>query len=196
MIEDRLKPGEHLCSFYENKMEQFQIVLPFLKEGLDRGEKCLYVADENTVAEIKAGLLMHGVDVGRYLMSGQLSIITKKQAYLREGEFDAAAMITFLTSAVDEALKEGYTGFRGTGEMTWILQDIRNMDAFWEYEARLSTAFRNRPARILCQYDTKRFLGNIVVEVLKTHPRVLLGLDLYENPFYERKVPPLGMVSP
>jgi len=196
LIGGYLKAGDHLCSFYESKTEQFQIVLPLVKEGLDNGERCLYVADENTVAEVKAGLLMHGVDVGRYLRSRQLNVVTKRQAYLRLGRFDPDAMISFLDAAVNEALNGGYSAFRGAGEMTWILEDLRSLDHFWEYEAMLNAAFKDRPTRFLCQYNAKRFFGDMIVRVLRTHPRVLLGLDLYENPFYEPVAPPLGMVNP
>ncbi len=184
-IEAHLKLGDHLCSFYENKVEQFQIVLPFLKEGLAKEEKCLYIADENTAEEIKAGLLMHGVDVGAILKSGQLKIVTSREAYIRLGKFDPEAMVSFLVSAAKEALSEGYAGLRVAGEASWILRDMSSLDAFIDYEAMVNEALRNLPAKALCQYNTKMFFGNILVKVLKTHPRVLLGLDLYENPFYE-----------
>jgi hypothetical protein len=37
---------EHCCLIYETEEEQFAAALPFLRSGLDRGEKCLFVADE------------------------------------------------------------------------------------------------------------------------------------------------------
>jgi len=184
-IERRLKPGDHLCSFYENKTEQFQVVLPFLKRGLDLGEKCAYIADENTVAEIKAGLLAHGVDVGRRLESGQLTVVTAREFYLRLGRFDPRAMMSFVISAVNEAVREGYPGLRVAGESTWILKDLNSLDDFLEYETMGNAALRNLPVKALCQYNVNRFLGSIIMKVLQTHSRVLLGLDLYENPFCE-----------
>lgn len=188
-IESRLRSGEHLCAFYENKMEQFRMALPFIERGLALGEKCLYIADENTVAEIKAGLLMHGVDVERHLSSAQLAILTKRESYLRLGAFDPKAMISFWDAAINEALRQGYPGLRATGEASWILQDLSSTEVFWEYEAMLNAGFGDRPVKILCQYNTKRFFGDIVVRALRTHPRVLLGLDLYENPFCEPITP-------
>ncbi len=184
-IEGRLRLGDHLCSFYEDRKQQFQIVIPFIKDGLRKREKCLYVVDENTAAEISAGLLMHGISVQHYLERSQLSIVTSRESYLRLGRFDANAMISFISSALEEALGQGYSGLRGAGEMSWILRDLDSLDDFFRYEERLSTAFRRLPVKLLCQYNTKKFFGNILMQVLKTHPRVLLGLDLYENPFCE-----------
>jgi signal transduction histidine kinase len=37
---------EHLCSIYDNESEHFAVALPFIRTGLARGEKCVYVADE------------------------------------------------------------------------------------------------------------------------------------------------------
>lgn len=184
-VEDYLKPGDHLCSFYETKEEQFQIVLPFLANGLAKAEKCVYLTDENTAAEIKAGLLMRDVPVGRYLQSGQLRIVTARDSYLRDGRFDPHAIISFFSSSIDEAVKEDYTGLRVAGETSWILRDLRSLDDWIAWEAMVNVAFRNRPFKGLCQYNVKRFFGDMVVKVLKTHPRVLLGLDLFENVFYE-----------
>jgi len=184
-FEDRLRPGEHLCFFYESKQEQFRVVFPFLGSGLAKGEKCLYIADENSAAEIKAGLLVQGVDVDRCLTSGQLSIITAGESYLHLGRFDADDMISLLTLTMSEALREGYPGVRGAAEMTWILRGSGSPDDLWKFEAGLNAACKGLPFKCLCQYNSRRFLGDIVMKVLRTHPRVLLGLDLYENPFYE-----------
>jgi hypothetical protein len=103
LVEAEIKSGEHLCSFYENKMEQFQIVIPFLVQGLARNEKCLYIADENTIEEVKAGLVMYGVDVEERLRSGQLNILTAAESYLRPGKFMLDDMILQLDSFVDDA---------------------------------------------------------------------------------------------
>jgi len=179
-LEDHVNPGDYLCSFYEDKMEQFQVVLPFLKEGLAKGEKCLYLADENTAAEIKAGLLMHGVDVGSHLKSRQLTVVTKRETYLPRGRFDPNAMVSYLISAVDAALREGYSGFRFAGEAAWMLQDLSSLDDLIEYERMLCKALGSRPVKALSQYNARRFFSNTLMKLLKLHPRVLLGRDLYE----------------
>jgi len=181
LVESRLKSGDHLCSFHETKMEQAQLIFPFLKAGLAKREKCLYIADESTPEEIKAGLLMHGMGVQSHLRSGQLSILTVRQSYLRSGRFDPEAMISFWASAVDEALREGYSGLRATGETSWILHEPRSLGDLLQYEGRLNETVRNLPAKLLCQYNAKRFLADVIIKVLKAHPRFLLGLDLRET---------------
>ena len=43
---------EHLCLIYDTQEEQFAAALPYLRTGLERGEKCLYIVDENTAAAV------------------------------------------------------------------------------------------------------------------------------------------------
>lgn len=187
LIEAEIKPGEHICSFYENKMEQFQIIIPFIIEGLVRKEKCLYIADENTVEEIKAGLHMHGIDVDQNLRTGQLNIMTARESYLKSSRFILDDMISQLNSFVDQALNEGYSGARVSGEMTWLIRNLSSLEEFQEYEKTLNEVFAKRPVKLLCQYNSKKFFGNIILGALKTHPRVLIGLDLYKNVYYRHK---------
>jgi hypothetical protein len=186
LIEAEIKPGEHLCFFYENKTEQFQIVIPFLIEGLARKEKCLYIADENTVEEVKAGLLMHGVDVDQNMKTGQFNVITARDSYLKPGRFILEDMISQLDSFVNQALNEGYSGARVAGETTWLIRNLSSLKDFQEYEKTLNEVFAKRPVKLLCQYNSKKFFGDVILGALKIHPRVLIGLDLYTNVYYRR----------
>lgn len=186
LVEARIKPGEHLCSFYESKEEQFQIAFPFILEGLAKNEKCLYIADDNSVDEIKAGLLLHGIDVEECLKTGQLNIMTAKESYLKHGKFILDDMILQIDSFVYRAINEGYSGVRATGEVTWLIRELSFLEEFLEYEKTLNEVFRHKPVKLLCQYNSKKLFGNIILGALRTHPRVLIGLALYENVYDER----------
>jgi len=186
LVEAKIKPGEHLCSFYESKEEQFQIAFPFILEGLAKNEKCLYIADDNSVDEIKAGLLLHGIDVEECLKTDQLNIMTANESYLKHGRFILDDMILQIDSFVYRAINEGYSGVRATGEVTWLIRELSFLEEFLEYEKTLNEVFRHKPVKLLCQYNSKKLFGNIILGALITHPRVLIGLALYENVYYKR----------
>ena len=54
---EQLAPRTHLCSIYETPEEHFAVAVPFIKIGLDRGEKCIYIADDGTDAAVRETLL-------------------------------------------------------------------------------------------------------------------------------------------
>lgn len=187
LIEAKINQCDHLCSFYENKEEQFQVVIPFLVEGLEKKEKCLYLGDETTLAEIKAGLVLHGIDVNHFMEIGQLSFMTANESYLRPGKFSLDSMISQLKEFSESAQTDGYEGSRVAGEVTWLIRQLDSLDEFFEYEATLDNIFSKKPIKMLCQYNSKKFFGNVIVRALQTHQRVLIGLNLFENIYYKHK---------
>jgi hypothetical protein len=52
------------------------------------------------------------------------------------------------------------------------------------YEAKINRFAPMYPQILLCLYDLERFTGDVIVDVLKTHPKVLIGNMVIENPFY------------
>ena len=66
----RLKQGDHVCLIYENTAEQLAAAVPFIKEGLARGERCIYAADGPFVDEAVRTLVAAGVDVTHEFQRG------------------------------------------------------------------------------------------------------------------------------
>ncbi|MCC6553325.1 MAG: MEDS domain-containing protein [Polyangiaceae bacterium] len=181
----RVTAGSHLCLVYESVEEQLAAVVPFIKAGLARGERCVYIADDRSVAEIHLALSQAGVDVARELSRGALSILTKREAYLRSGTFDPDAMIAFLRASMEQAVADGFTGLCATGEMTWALGPEIGNERLIEYENLLNQFFPGSRAHAVCQYNRHRFRPDIIRDVLRTHPVAVVGGLVCPNVFYE-----------
>jgi len=79
----------------------------------------------------------------------------------------------------------GEFGFaRAVGEMTWALRQPPGVDELVTYESRLNRFLPRYPQVILCLYELDRFSGEVLVDVLKTHPKVLLGGIVLDNRYY------------
>jgi PAS domain S-box-containing protein len=180
-----LKQGDHICLIYETMAEQMAGAIPFLKDGLARGERCLYVADDRTVEAIAQALAAAGVDVAHERQRGALWMLTKQDCYLKSGRFDPQAMIDFLRSAQTETLAEGFSGLRATGEMTWALGAEIGCDRLIEYEALLNDLLIKSRSTFICQYNRTRFDPAVIHDVLRTHPIAILGDQVCPNPYYE-----------
>lgn len=106
---ERLSVHDHLCLIYETQEEQFAAVVPFMRIGLERGEKCIYIADENTAASVLSAMRSEGIEVESAINRGALVITSKRETYLRSGFFDPDAMIRFLKEAADKAKSEEFS---------------------------------------------------------------------------------------
>ena len=184
---EKIDVHDHLCLIYETPEEQFAAVIPYMRIGLQRGEKCIYIVDDNTAARVIAEMKAAGIDVQTAVDTGQLAVISKQDAYLKQGYFDPELMIGFLKRATEEAKASGFTALRATGEMTWMLGGDPGSERLMEYEAKLNYFFPNNDALAICQYNRARFTPAVIKDVISTHPLVIYGGLVCRNFYY---VPP------
>lgn len=193
-VVSKLGLHEHLCVIYDTQEEQFAAALPYLRTSLERGEKCLYIVDENTAAAVLDALGKGGTDVDRYLRSDALTIANKEETYLEQGRFEPDWMISFLTEATAEAGAARFSRVRTIlAEMTWALGTSNSTAKLIEYESKLNQFFRDHDARALCQYNRTRFSPELLLGVIHTHPLVVYGSMVCKNPYY---VPPDEFLKP
>ena len=180
---DHEHANDHFALIYGSQAEQFAAAIPFIRNGLERGERCLYIADENSEEDILDAMRNHGIDVDTALESGSLSVHTKQETYLRNGTFDPGEMIAFLADAIDETRGE-YEGLRTTGEMAWILDDDAHIEDLIEYEAKLNHLLSDESCVSLCQYNRERFPADVIRDVISTHPLVIHDGRISHNVYY------------
>ena len=190
---EKLDIHDHLCLIYETREEQFASIIPFMRIGLERGEKCIYIVDDNTADAVLTAMHSEGINVQSAIKSGALVIATKQDAYLKNGYFDPDWMIYFLKETTDATKAAGFKALRVTGEMTWALGNDHGVDRLIEYESKLNYFFPHSDVLAICQYNRNRFKPDIILEVIHTHPIVIYGDMVCENLYY---IPPDEFLKP
>ncbi len=176
-----LKPGDHVCSFYEDPADQLARVVEFVKAGLARGFRCLYITSDHTIDEVRDALTAAGVHVGREQERGALRLMTGRDAYLPNGEFRPQAMIDFFRSEERRAQEEGFAGLWGSGETSWALGREPGCDRLIAYEGLLDQLAGLRNSIILCQYNDLLLDRPCIHDVLQSHPDGVLWADVAER---------------
>jgi signal transduction histidine kinase len=184
---EQLGPHDHFCSIYESPEEHYAVAIPFMRMGLDRGEKCIYIADDGTLDNVRHAMQSEGIDVERAIESNSLTLATKDQAYLKRGSFDPDWMFTFWKEATDLAMSEGFPALRVTGETEWVVRGGRGLERWMEYESRLTHALSENNCSALCQYNRHCFSPELILDVIRTHPVVIYRGTVCRNLYY---VPP------
>ncbi len=178
--------GDHVCTLFSTPEEQLQAAVDYIRGGLERGERCLYVCCERGVPEFRAALTKSGIDVAKEEERGALQLLTKHDGHLNGGSFDPDKMISMLHAAVKDALDAGFAGLCAAGDMSWLLDEAPGSERLAEYEARLNHFYQNNRALGLCQYNRNTLPDAALDHGLATHPYVRMeGPILLENPFYE-----------
>jgi hypothetical protein len=71
--------------------------------------------------------------------------------------------------------------------MEWALVALPGVDDLIEYEVRVNYLIPKYEDVVICTYDLTKFGASVVMDALRTHPAVIIGGLLQENPFF---VPP------
>ncbi|APX96805.1 MEDS domain-containing protein [Natronorubrum daqingense] len=184
---DHARSTDHYAFIYDNDdgVDQLALAASFVRQGLERGERCLYVADDNSRGDVLTAMRSNGIDVDDALESGSLSLLTPAEMYSQDGEFDPEAMLEFWEETLAESKADGFTGLRATAEMTWAVGERASDEALVEYEALLNPLYRNEEYTVLCQYNRDEFSDAVVEDVLETHPYITLEDGVSENVYYE-----------
>ncbi len=180
----QLKPGDHLCCIYESQEEWQGLIKPFIGLGLERREKIIYIVDSTTAEKVLRSLLENRLESKLYSESGQLIFLNADQAYMQEGIFDPERMISFLQEQTERAINEGYSALRITGEMSWAVRGLPGSERLIEYESKLNDFLSRSKCLAICQYDRRRFEPRVILDLLTTHPIIIIGTEFFDNFYY------------
>jgi hypothetical protein len=179
----RLGRHRHACAFFSSRDEEYETLLPFVCDGINRGEKAFHIVDPSLKDDHHARLARAGVDVPGSQQSGQLEVRVWEQAYLRDGRFDQKRMLELIQEVLDGGRAQ-YPLTRLVAHMEWALTDRPGVGDIVEYESRLNRLLPSYDDPVICTYDTSKFGGDVIVAMMRTHPVIIVGGVLHENPFY------------
>jgi hypothetical protein len=177
-------PHRHICAFFHDEDEESRVLLPFIKEGLERGEKALHIVDPMLRCQHGRRLEAQGLPIADAQRRGQFVVRGWDEVYLAGGCFDPERMLATMEQTLTGAQREGFPQTRVICHMEWALEDHPGVDRIVEHETRCNVMWRRLGDPVICVYDLNRFSGGVVMGILRAHPMILIGPVLHENPFY------------
>jgi hypothetical protein len=183
-LQGKFHLGQHLCSIYKTDEQEFSPLILYFSEALKANQKCVYILDNHTENEIKEVFANENIEINTYQNKRQFKFVTKETTYLKDGYFDVDKMINFIKESGEEALKEGFSGLRGTGGISWAINDKSIMEKMFDYELKLNKRLFDSKISALCQYDERFFPKEFLVKVIRSHPYFIIYGKYYENKYF------------
>lgn len=174
----------HVCAFVRDPTEADAVLDPFVRDGVEQGDRLVYLVDTAAPAAPLARLRRLGYDTPSLVADGRAEVRTWAETYLRTGGFDQDDMLGQLEELLDTTPEPR---IRLVADMGWAAEDRETADGLIDFEARANFLHARHRHVVICAYDTSRFDGAFIIDILRTHPMVLIGGILQENPFF---VPP------
>jgi hypothetical protein len=177
----------HICAFFNSIDDQHRVLRPFMKDGFDRRDKAIHLVDPERREEHLRWLAEAGIHVDEAMSTGQLEVWSWQDGPLRGDRFDQKIWLASFEQALKSGPAAGYAQTDFFAHMEWGLADFPGLDDFIEFETRVNYVVPKYENAAICAYDLSKFNASVVMDALRTHPLVIIGGLLYENPFF---VPP------
>jgi hypothetical protein len=177
----------HVCAFFNNDEEEYRVLLPFIQDGLKSGDKAVHVLNPQQRQYHLQRLTAAGIDPTAAQQSGQLELRVNSEVYLPDGRFDQDRMLQVFEQLASGNAGGGFPLSRICCRMDWSVEGRSHVDDVIEFESRVNEVWRHHDDAVICTYHLKQFGGDAVIDIMRTHPMVIIGGILQHNPFY---VPP------
>jgi MEDS: MEthanogen/methylotroph, DcmR Sensory domain len=178
----------HVCAFFNTIDEEHRVLGSFFKDGFDHGEKAIHIVESGNREEYLKGLAETGINVQEVMEAGRLEVLPWTDMYVRNHQFDQDAMLATVEDLIQSGAAAGYPRTRLVGHhMDWLFRDKPAVNNLLEYEARLNGVLSKYDDPVICNYDLSIVGASVAMDIMRTHPLVIIGGLLRENPFF---VPP------
>jgi hypothetical protein len=188
----RLDHVRHVCAFFNSDEEEYRVLLPFIKDGFDCGDKAVHVVNPDQQHDHLRRLASVGIDANAAAKMGQLELRANTETYLREGRFDQDRMLQAFEQIASGNANDGFPLSRIVCRMDWVVENGNYVDDVVEFESRVNEVWSRHDDAVICTYHLSRFGGEAVIDIMRTHPLVIIGGILQQNPFF---VPPQHFIQ-
>ncbi|HZC52668.1 MAG TPA: MEDS domain-containing protein [Mycobacterium sp.] len=157
-----MRPHDHIGWVFSNPDKFVEVAEPFLKEGLERGERLVFVAAnpaENAYARLAGSFA-----------PADLQVASIAEVYGASGIVDAAAQHAIFAAALRQALADGYTGIRVAADNTTLVQSAEQLTAWMHWELVADRFMSQNRVIGLCGFDRTAVNVDTLRHLVTLHP--------------------------
>jgi hypothetical protein len=176
--------NRHICAFFTDMDEHYRVLQPFIKDGFDQGDKSFHLIDPERRSDHLRRLADAGIDVEEAIDSGQLEVQPWEAGPLHGERFDQDTWLAGFEEVLRSGPASGFAKTRFLAQMEWALVHLPGTADLIEFETRVNDVVPKYDDTVICAYDLSKFSASTVMYALRTHPVVIIGGLLQENPFY------------
>jgi MEDS: MEthanogen/methylotroph, DcmR Sensory domain len=184
----QLAQTRHVCAFFNSEEEEYRVLLPFIKDGFACGHKAVHVVNPDQRSEHLRRLDAAGIDHAAAEGRGQFDLRINSEIYLRDGRFDQDRMLEAFEQIASGNAPGGFPLSRIVCRMDWAAEGKSHINDLIEFESRVNDVWDRHDDAVICTYHLDQFGGDAMIDIMRTHPMIILGGILQRNPFF---VPPV-----
>src|ERR1700720_4463718 len=155
----QLSEMRHVCAFFNSDEEEYRVLLPFIKDGFERGDKAIHVVSPDQHRDHLQRLAGIGIDSTAVQRSGQFELRNSTETYLQDGQFDQDRMLESFEQMASGSAEGGFPLSRIVCRMDWASDGQSHIDDLIEFEARGNDVWCRHDDAVICTYHLSKFSG-------------------------------------
>ena len=167
--------GTHIAQVYRNEDELTEVLVPYTERGLEDNELCAWVTSEISKEKAREALTKEIPNLQEYMNVGQMQFISYQDWYMSDESLNVQYALDGVLRKHEEALSNGYSGLRITGNIFW--SDESDWDSLMQFEDLLDDAVQDINALVICVYKESECTKDNIVDVIDRHRYVISKTD-------------------
>jgi len=163
--------GTHIAYLCRDDDEMAEVLVPYIEKGLEENELCACIISEMLSEKTRELLTNEIPDLQKYMAKGQLQFLSHHNWHSSNGSFDVQEALDGTVRKYEEALANGYSGLRVTGDVFWL--DESNWDSFMNYEDLLDEIAKDSKSLVICIYKETECTIDKIVDIVNRHNYVI-----------------------
>ena len=175
-----ISPGDHVIAIVTDDCD-LDLLPAYYGPALDESQPCIAVATPGIATELQDCFV--GEQTAQ--SADTLSVLDPSQLGDEGGKFSVEKFLEEVGACIQEKVDAGAKFIRHAGVMRW-LDEVEATDEDRIYlEAKVNQAIEGTCVSGFCVYNSRYISGHLLVQLLRTHPKVLHEGSVIHNPFYE-----------
>lgn len=158
--------GSHFCSFYQTERDLLDMLIPFIRAGLESNELCLWVVSDSLCEEEAKEVVNSTIpNFDCYQEKGQIEIVPYSGWCCRNDWIQV----------VENGISRGFCGMRVAGSTVWM--EERAQVSFMEYERVINNMIDQVQMLALCAFALPYCMACDVIDMMSSHHFALFNRE-------------------
>lgn len=165
--------GTHFCQFYQTNEDLMDLLIPYLKAGLEGNELCIWIlSGPLSVEEAKEALEKTIPCFDVYLRREQIKIISSTNWYGKNSIFDSELVLNNLFEKANDSVANDYSCLRLFENISWLQR--KSWSNFINYQKKMNFITDRTPLIALCAYPLDLCSETDIMDIVANHQFVLV----------------------
>jgi PAS domain S-box-containing protein len=184
---ERLHLADHPCFIYRSSAELYSVVSLFIRIGLQRNDKCLYIVYDNEPEVVLEFLEKDGLDTSSALDRGALKVVKAEVFYPVNEPYDPERLHGLVRREVTDAHAAGFDSLRIVNDMKWIHERITGTEQLVEHVTQMNDFYAENNIEVLRLYNSTQLTPETLLDVIHIHPKVIFNSAVCTNISYRSR---------